>query len=319
MSRIDLDQTLTRPNGRLLTSEEGDMSSRDQTRSTFRVNTQRRRIKELVISKVIFGATLLALGLLLYLLTSVVVDGHPYLRSEFFTNFPSRFASKAGFKSAIYGSIWLGVMTLFFSVILGVSAAVYLQEMAGKGRLQSWIELSIATLAGVPSIIYGMLGLGIFVRFFAMGRSVIAGALTLSLLVMPVIIIAAREALKSVPDSIRMGAFALGATRWQTVRDHVLPAATPGIATGVILAMARAMGEAAPLIMLGALTYVAFVPESVFDSFTAMPIQIYNWTSRPQEQFLDLAAAGIIVLLGFLVICNSAAIILRSKWGARKP
>ncbi len=318
MNRIDLDQTLSRPSTSLITAEVEEMQTRDQTRSVFAVNAKRRRFKEQLITKVIFAATLLALGILLYLLASVLHDGYPYLTTDFFTNFPSRFASKAGFKSAIYGSVWLGGLTLIFSVLLGVSSAVYLQEMAGKGRLQSWIELSIATLAGVPSIIYGMLGLGIFVRFLAMGRSVIAGALTLSLLVMPVIIIAAREALKSVPDSIRMGAFALGATRWQTVRDHVLPAATPGIATGVILAMARAMGEAAPLIMLGALTYVAFVPESLFDSFTAMPIQIYNWTSRPQQQFHDLAAAGIIVLLGFLVICNSAAIILRSKWGAKK-
>ncbi len=318
MTRLELDTTIGPPR-RLTTSEEGTIMDTQEIRSSFAIHANRRRIKEWILTKAILGATLVALGVLLYLVGSVLWDGLPYLRSEFFVNFPSRFPDKAGFKSAIYGSMWLGALTLVFAVLLGVSAAVYLQELAGKGRIQSWIELSIATLAGVPSIIYGMLGLGIFVRFFGMGRSVIAGALTLSLLVMPVIIIAAREALKSVPDSIRMGAFALGASRWQTVRDHVLPAATPGIATGVILAMARAMGEAAPLIMLGALTYVAFVPESIFDSFTAMPIQIYNWASRPQAKFHDLAAAGIIVLLGFLVICNSAAIILRSKWGAKKP
>ncbi|MFY7930983.1 MAG: phosphate ABC transporter permease PstA [Oligoflexus sp.] len=290
----------------------------NRVRASFAVNLRRRQLKERIFFVSIFSATLVALAILVYLVASIAYDGYPYLTWDFFTNFPSRFANKAGFKSAIYGSVWLGGLTLVFSVLLGVGAAVYLQELASKGRISSLIELSIATLAGVPSIIYGMLGLGIFVRFLSLGRSVLAGALTLSLLIMPVIIIAAREALKSVPDSIRMGAFALGATRWQTVRDHVLPAALPGIATGVILAMARAVGEAAPLILLGALTYVAFVPESIFDSFTAMPIQIFNWTSRPQPAFHQLAAAGIMVLLVFLLICNSAAIYLRSKWGAKK-
>lgn len=298
--------------------QDASMTAQDQ-RHVFKANSERRRLKEKIFYRGIFTSTLVALLILVYLIGSIAVDGWPYLTWDFFTQFPSRFAHKAGFKSAIFGSLWLGGMTLFFSVLFGVGSAVYLQELANKGRLSSWIELSISTLAGVPSIIYGMLGLGIFVRFFAMGRSVIAGALTLSLLIMPVIIIAAREALKCVPDSTRMGAFALGATRWQTVRDHVLPAAFPGIATGVILAMARAMGEAAPLILLGALTYVAFVPESIFDAFTAMPIQIFNWSSRPQAAFHDVAAAGIIVLLGFLLICNSAAIILRSKWRINKP
>jgi phosphate transport system permease protein len=248
----------------------------------------------------------------------VAFDGASHITWDFLSSYPSRFASKAGIKSAIFGSMWLGVLTLFFSVLFGVGAALYLQELANKNRMSQVIELSISTLAGVPAIIYGMLGLGIFVRFMALGRSVLAGALTMSLLVMPVIIIASREALKSVPDSVRMAAFALGATRWQTVRDHVLPAAVPGIATGVILAMARAMGEAAPLILLGALTYVAFIPTSVFDGFTSLPIQIYNWTSRPQQAFHELAAGGIIVLLIFLLICNSAAIFIRSKWGAKR-
>lgn len=293
--------------------------SLQESRAVFAVNARRRQLKEKAFFGGIFIATLLAMGVLLYLIGSVFVDGWPYLSWDFFTNFPSRFVNKAGFKSAIYGSAWLGGLTLFFSVFFGVGAAVYLQELASRSRLDRWIELCISTLAGVPSIIYGMLGLGIFVRFFALGRSVLAGALTLSLLIMPVIIIAAREALKSVPTSIRTGAYALGATRWQTVRDHVLPAALPGIATGVILAMARAIGEAAPLIILGALTYIAFIPESIFDSFTAMPIQIFNWASRPQPAFHDLAAAGIIVLLGFLLICNAAAIYLRSRWRSHKP
>lgn len=303
---------------RALREQDGSMPAKE-SRAIFAVNGQKRKLKEQIFFGAIFASTLIALFVLVYLIGSIGADAKDYLSWDFFTNFPSRFPAKAGFKSAIWGSFWLGGLTLFFSVMFGVGSAVYLQELANKSRLSSWIELSIATLAGVPSIIYGMLGLGIFVRFLAMGRSVIAGALTLSLLIMPVIIIAAREALKSIPDSTRMGAFALGATRWQTVRDHVLPAAFPGIATGVILAMARAMGEAAPLILLGALTYVAFVPESIFDSFTAMPIQIFNWASRPQPAFHELAAAGIIVLLGFLLICNSAAIILRSKWRINKP
>ncbi len=289
-----------------------------ETRAVFKVNAERRRIKERIFSGAILSATVMALILLLYLIASIAFDGGSSLSWNFLTSFPSRFASQAGIKSAIFGSIWLGVLTLFFSVLFGVGAAVYLQELASKSRINNYIELSIATLAGVPSIIYGMLGLGVFVRFMSLGRSVLAGALTMSLLVMPVIIIASREALKSVPDSIRMAAFALGATRWQSVRDHVLPSAIPGIATGVILAMARAMGEAAPLIILGALTYVAFVPSGLFDGFTSMPIQIYNWTSRPQQAFHDLAAAGILVLLAFLLVCNSAAIFIRSRWGAKK-
>ena len=314
MSQIE--GTVDNPN-RALREEDQSMSGKQENRAIFAVNSERRKLKERVFYYGIFLATVLALLVLLYLVGSIVSDGWPYLNWDFFTNFPSRFPAKAGFKSAIYGTAWLGGLTLIFSVLFGVGSAVYLQELSPKSRFSSSIELSIATLAGVPSIIYGMLGLGIFVRFLALGRSVLAGALTLSLLIMPVIIIASREALKGVPTGIRMGAFALGATRWQTVRDHVLPAAIPGIATGVILAMARAIGEAAPLILLGALTYIAFVPESMFDSFTAMPIQIFNWASRPQPAFHDLAAAGIIVLLGFLLICNSAAIILRSKWRSK--
>ncbi len=289
-----------------------------QRAAKFTNNTKIRRVKEKAFYGIILLATIVALAFLTYLLYSIIAQGYQRLDAEFFTNFPSRRAAQAGFKSAIWGSAWLGGLTLCFSVLFGVGAAVYLQEFANHNRFTRWIEISIATLAGVPSIIYGMLGLGIFVRFMGLGRSVLAGSLTLSLLIIPVIIIAAREALKAVPDSMRMGAFALGASKWQTVRDHVLPAAVPGISTGVILAMARAMGEAAPLILLGALTYVAFVPESPMDSFTAMPIQIFNWASRPQEAFHDLASTGIIVLLGFLLICNSAAILIRSRWG-RKP
>ena len=311
-----IDGTLdAQSNSQVVSGIQQDMV--ESKESLFKNNRTGRLMKERVFFSAILLATLLALGFLFYLLCSIGTQGWEHFDWRFFTSFPSRFPAKAGFKSAIYGTAWLGGLTLFFSVSFGVGAALYLQELAARNRFTAWIEISISTLAGVPSIIYGMLGLGIFVRFLGLGRSVLAGALTLSLLIIPVIIIASREALKSVPDSMRMAAYALGASKWQTVRDHVLPAALPGIATGVILSMARAMGEAAPLILLGALTYVAFVPASPMDSFTAMPIQIYNWTSRPQEAFHDLASTGIIVLLGFLLICNSAAIFIRSRWGRR--
>jgi len=227
--------------------------------------------------------------------------------------FPSRFPSKAGLKSALAGSLWLILFTALFAIPIGVSAAVYLEEYAPKNRLSRFIEVNIANLAGVPSIVYGILGLVVFVRGIQLGRSVLAGALTMCLLILPVIIIAAREAIKAVPDSIRQGAFALGATRWQTVRHHVLPVALPGILTGVILAMSRALGETAPMIMIGALSYVAFVPAGPMDDFTVLPIQIYNWVAMPQQEFHLLAACGIFVLLIFLLLMNSVAIFMRQR------
>jgi phosphate transport system permease protein len=202
-------------------------------------------------------------------------------------------------------------LTAAIAIPIGVLAAVYLEEYAKPGRVSTFITINIANLAGVPSIVYGIIGLAIFVRFLGLDRSVLAGAMTMSLLILPVIIIASREAIKAVPSSLRQVAFALGATRWQVTRDHVLPQAMPGILTGVILALSRAIGETAPLIMIGALTYIAFVPEGPMDEFTALPIQIYNWTSRPQEAFHELASAGIIVLLLVLLIMNATAVWIR--------
>jgi phosphate transport system permease protein len=196
-------------------------------------------------------------------------------------------------------------------------AAIYLEEYASKNRFTAFIEVNIANLAGVPSIVYGILGLAVFVRFMGLERSVLAGAMTMSLLVMPVIIIAAKEAIRAVPSSLRQAAFAVGATRWQVVRHHVLPSAIPGILTGVILALSRAIGETAPLIMIGALTYVAFVPEGPLDEFTALPIQIFNWTARPQETFHELAAGGIIVLLAILLLMNATAVYIRYRGSKR--
>jgi phosphate transport system permease protein len=254
-----------------------------------------------------------SVALLAVLLFQVSSDGFRWLDWQFISSFPSRFPERAGIKSALVGTLWLIGLIALISIPVGVSSALYLEEFAPKGRISKIIEVNIANLAGVPSIVYGILGLAIFVRAFALERSLISGALTMSLLILPVIIIASREAIKTVPASIRLAALSLGATRWQTTWSHVLPASFPGIMTGVILALSRAIGETAPLIMIGALTFVAFLPAGPMDSFTALPIQIYNWVSRPQQEFHELAAAGIIVLLAVLLLMNATAIYIRSK------
>jgi phosphate transport system permease protein len=260
---------------------------------------------------IIFGAmTWFAVLLLAVLIWRVLADGLPYLKRHFITNFASYKAAKAGIKAALAGSAWMLGCTALISIPLGVGAAIYLQEYARKNKLNRFIEVNISNLAGVPSIVYGLLGLTTFVYLLHLGRSVIAAALTMSLLILPVIITASREALKAVPDSIRHGAFALGATRWEVVRNHVLPAALPGILTGVILSLSRALGEAAPMVLIAALS-IRSVPKGLGDSFTVLPIQIFNWASRPKEEFQHLAAAGIIVLLIFLLVMNSLAVYIR--------
>lgn len=257
--------------------------------------------------------------LLAVLLYQVSIEGFKWIDWQFLNSFPSRFPEKAGIKSALVGTFWLIILVAMISIPVGVSTALYLEEFANsKSRLNRLIEVNIANLAGVPSIVYGILGLAIFVRFFALERSLLSGALTMSLLILPVIIIASREAIKTVPMSIRYAAFSLGATRWQTAWAHVLPASFPGILTGVILALSRAIGETAPLVMIGALTFVAFLPESPMDSFTALPIQIYNWVSRPQQEFHELAAGAIVVLLAVLLLMNATAIYIRNKTERRK-
>lgn len=279
---------------------------------------QPRLARRRAVGRIFLAFAVLATGLgvaaLVYLLHSVAGEGLGTLTLDFLTNFPSRFAHKAGIKAALFGSAYIALLTALFAVPLGVGAAVYLEEFAADTRLRRLIDVNIANLAGVPSIVYGMLGLAVFVRTMGFGRSLLAGALTMALLILPIIIVAAREALKAVPGSVRSAAYALGATRWQAVRAHVLPAALPGIMTGVILAMARATGETAPLILIGALNFVAFTPEGPLDSFTVLPIQIYNWASRPQEEFHAIAASGIIVLLGVLLATNAAAIVLRHRF-----
>jgi len=261
------------------------------------------------------GATLASVALLVVLLANVVYHGASRLNWNLLTSFPSRFPDKAGIKAALWGSVWLISLTTLFAVPVGVGAAVYLEEYGRRNWWQRIVETNISNLAGVPSIVYGILGLGLFVRALAFDRSVLAGSLTMTLVILPIVIISSQEALRAVPSSIRHASYALGATRWQTVWHQVLPAALPGLLTGVVLAISRAMGEAAPLIMIGALTYVAFVPKSPMDPFTALPIQIFNWSSRPQEAFRDVAAAGIIVLLVLLLLMNAAAVILRHRSG----
>jgi phosphate transport system permease protein len=262
--------------------------------------------------------TLVGAAVLAVLIFAVFRTGGQWLSWEFLNRYPSRiFPEQAGLKSALFGTLWVIGMTACFTVPVGMAAAVYLHEYAKKTRLTRFIELNIANLAGVPSIVYGILGLAVFVRICHLGRSVVAGALTLSLLILPVVIIASREALASVPDSFRQAAFGVGATRWQVIRAHVLPSALPGMMTGVILALSRAIGEAAPLLVLGALTFITFVPQGPLDSFTAMPIQIFNWCDEPDQIFQELAAAGIIVMLGMLLPMNAIAVGIRA-WHQRR-
>jgi phosphate transport system permease protein len=261
---------------------------------------------------------LAALAALAALLLDIMMDGLPRLSWQFLTSYPSRRASAAGVFPALVGSLFVIALTALMAVPVGVAAAVYLEEYGAKGRIGRIIEINIANLAGVPSIVYGLLGLGLFVRAMSLGRSVVAGAATLALLVLPVVILSTREALRAVPKSLREGSYALGATKWQTTQYQVLPAAIPGILTGVILALSRAIGETAPLITIGALTYVPFAPDSIWSPFTVLPIQIFNWVSRPQAGFAANAAAGILVLLVLLVAMNSTAVLIRDRLQRRR-
>ncbi|MGB0715417.1 MAG: phosphate ABC transporter permease PstA [Phycisphaerae bacterium] len=273
----------------------------------------RRRKMDGILKTVCLLASLTGLAFLTILIIRVVMEGYAWFDWQFLTSMPSRLSpEKAGVKSALWGTVWLITMTAMISIPLGVGAAVYLEEFAPRNFFTRLIHLNIANLAGVPSVVYGILGLAVFVRWFHLGRSVSSGALSLSLLIMPVIIITSREALLAVPQTIRHAALALGATRWQTIWAHVLPFALPNILTGVILAVSRAIGEAAPLLMIGALTFVTFVPEGPLDEFTALPLQIYNWCDNPDPEFQRLAAAGIMLLLGVLLPINGLAVALRA-------
>jgi phosphate transport system permease protein len=262
-------------------------------------------------------ALLLTISVLLAILGKLFADGLTRINWQFLTSFPSRRPEEAGIFSAWVGTLYVMFLTAAIALPLGIGAAIYLEEFASRNWFTRLVELNINNLAGIPAIIYGLLGLQVFVRWFRMGESVLAGACTLAIMSLPVIIVASREALRAVPVSIREAALALGATRGQTVRDHVLPLAIPGILTGTILALSRAIGEAAPLVTIGALTFVAFLPKSPLDPFTVLPIQAYNWVSRPQPEFHRNAAAALIVLLALLLLMNSIAIYLRNRYQQR--
>ncbi|AXT18837.1 phosphate ABC transporter permease PstA [Flavobacteriaceae bacterium AU392] len=258
--------------------------------------------------------TLIGLVLLAVFIGDILIDGIRRIDWAFITDLPSRKAEKSGIYTALMGSIWILLFTTLIAFPMGVAAGIYLEEYSKKNKLSGLLEINISNLAGVPSIIYGLLGLEVFVRIMNLGASVLAGSLTLSLLILPIIIVATREAIKAVPKSIRDASYALGASKWQTIWNQVLPASGGGILTGVILALSRAVGETAPLIVVGALAYVPFAPESPMDEFSVLPIQIFNWISRPQHGFIENAAAAIIILLLITFVMNGIAVYFRNKW-----
>jgi len=323
-----------------------------KTERDFSTHLKKRHFAGRIFKSICCASTWTGIVVLVVLLVAVLWKAWGWLDWDYLSHYDSRHPENAGILAGFWGSFWLAILTTLFTVPIGVGAAVYLEEFAPNSRLTRFIQVNIANLAGVPSIVYGILGLTFFVRMFdlfqgdqdkeieifliltsvkiplPLGRTLVAGALTLSLLILPVVIVAAQEALKAVPSSLQNASLALGATRWQTVKHHIIPSAAPGILTGIILSISRAIGETAPLVMIGALTYVAFSPGDIespvqlvtnpqgiakapFDTFTAMPLQIYNWVSRPKEEYRHVAAAGIVLMLVFLLAMNATAIFLR--------
>jgi len=282
---------------------------------------KKRMTKRITFNKVwkslFFLATTFALVMLAILLYRIMTQGIDYLNLDFLTNFASRFADKAGVKAALVGSLWLMGVVAPVSIILGVGTAIYLEEYAKKNKLNDFIRMNISNLAGVPSIVFGLLGLTIFVRMLGLGKSILAAGLTMSLLILPVIIVAAQEAIRAVPNEQREASYGMGATKWQTILRVVLPAAIPGILTGSILALSRAIGETAPLVVIGIPVILQFLPNDLLSQFTALPMQIYDWAKRPQEAFQYVAAAGILVLMIVLLLMNSIAIFIRNKFQKR--
>ena len=276
--------------------------------------TTRRKVANALFGLLAFLAIFASLITLVALLIDVVVRGGSSIDLQFFTSSPSRIPAKAGILPALVGTLWVTTLVAIMTFPIGVAAAIYLEEYAGRGRWSRLLRINISNLAGVPSIVYGIFGLALFVRLLGLGRTVFAAALTLSLLILPVVIISSMEAIRAVPPSQREAAYALGATRWQMVRRALLPAAAPGILTGIVLAVGRAVGETAPLILIGAVTFVTFVPVNPFeDKYTVLPIQIFNWAGRPQAAFQEISAAAILVLLVLMFLLNLVAIILRAR------
>ncbi len=272
------------------------------------------RLKDNVFKYFGLACTFFGLIILSIFLINILIQGLGRLDWQFLTSLPSRKPEKAGIFISIFGSVWIMVLTALIAVPIGIASGIFLEEYGKKNRFASFIEVNISNLAGVPSIIYGLLALEIFVHILGLGKSLLAGSLTLSLLILPIIIVSTREAIKAVPRSIREASYALGGTKWQTIKHQVLPASAGGLVTGVILAVSRAIGESAPLIVIGAMLYVTNVPTSPMSDFTVMPIQIFNWLSRPQKGFIIDATAAIIVLLIITFMMNGIAIYLRNKW-----
>ena len=305
-------------------AQESKQVERSQGRpegTDFKANMAARYGFDRIFTVVVTAAAMVGVVVLAVLLVDVARDGSGMLSAGFLTSFPSQiFPENGGIYPALVGSLWLLGLTFLISVPLGLGAAIYLEEYAEDTRINRIIEVNISNLAGVPSVIYGLLGLGIFVQLLAPvtgGGSVLSGALTLSLLILPVIIVATREALRAIPRAIREGGYALGATKWEIIRSHLLPMALPGALTGIILALSRAIGEAAPLLVVGVALYQTYATAGPFDGYMALPTQIYDWISRPQQIFQDSAAAGIVVIMAVLLVANSVAIVLRNKYQRR--
>ena len=285
--------------------------------STENTNFKKRDRVDFIVNYLLFFSVIIAFLTLLSLIFDIFNDGWDWFDWQFFNSFPSRKPEIAGIKAAFYGTVWVMSITALLSIPIGISTALYLEMFADDSRFNRFIKVNISNLAGVPSIIYGIIGMAVFVEFFQMGRVILAGALTMTLLILPIIIIASQEAIKQVPGYYMDAALALGATKWQAVVKVILPQSIPGIVSGFILAMSRAIGESAPMIAISALVYITFLPEGPLDRFTVMPIQIYNWISQPQDGFRGLAAAGIILLLIMLLSLNSLAIFLRDYFQRR--
>ena len=285
--------------------------------STEKTTFKKRGRIDYFVNYLLFFSIFIAFLTLASLIVDIFSDGWEWFDWQFFNSFPSRKPEIAGIKAAFYGTIWVMSITALLSIPIGISTALYLEMFADDSKFNKFIKVNISNLAGVPSIIYGILGMAIFVEFFQMGRVILAGALTMTLLILPIIIIASQEAIKQVPSYYMDAALALGATKWQAVVKVILPQSIPGIVSGFILAMSRAIGESAPMIAISALVYITFLPEGPLDRFTVMPIQIYNWISQPQDDFRGLAAAGIILLLIMLLSLNSLAIFLRDYFQRR--
>ena len=273
-------------------------------------NIKARKMKDNIFKAIFLACTLVGIVFLILLLKEMFVKGFKYFNWDFITRFPSRKAEMSGILPAVVGSLWLITLTSLISLPIGIGTAIYLEEYSVKNKFNKFLQVNISNLAGIPSIIYGLLGLSVFVKGLRLGPSILSGSLTLSLLILPIIIISTQEAIKGVPDSLRQGSLALGVTKWQTITGVVLPYAMPGILTGSILSVSRALGEAAPLIVVGAVGYISFLPTNIMSSFSSLPIQIFNWTSRPQEEFQYVAASGILVLMIVLLSANSVAVLI---------